>query len=285
LVNLSAMNYDIRPIHQYDEFKACERLQAEVLGFVDLEVAPYQLLHSFATSGGAVVGAFDAGELIGFVMGYTGLLDDGTPYHRSQRMAVQARYRGQGVGEALKRAQAGVAQRYGLRLMCWTYDPLRSLNAHLNIHKLGATSRRYIQNAYAATSAPRDAGVAIDRLWVEWVLGDDGRPTTDDGPDEGRGLSSIVHRPSVVLRDEGGLPGAPDLAAEAPVLAIQIPQDVDAVRASGVEQVVAWREATRAVFAHYFARGYRVVDFQRGQGYLLARRLYRAHLQSVGEAT
>src|SRR5689334_22591780 len=127
------MSYDIHTLTKYEEFKACERLQADVLGFEDLDVVPYQLLQSFATSGGAVIGAFGAKMLIGAVMGYTGLHANGTPYHRSQRLAVLPRYRGQGVGEALKRAQADLARSYKLDLMCWTYDPLRAINAQLNI--------------------------------------------------------------------------------------------------------------------------------------------------------
>ena len=148
------MDYDIYPVERYEDYKACERLQSDVFGYADIDVVPYQLLRSFATSGGAVIGAFDGGSLIGFVVGYTGLLDDGTPYHRSQRLAVLPGYRGQGVGETLKHAQADLARQRGLRLMCWTFDPLRSINAHLNIHKLGAISRRYMANAYAASSNP-----------------------------------------------------------------------------------------------------------------------------------
>ncbi len=166
------MSYRFRSVQTLDEYRACERLQAGVMGLADLEIIPYQILQSFAKSGGAVIGAFDDADLIGFVAGYTGLLEDGTPYHRSQRLAVAPEHRGQGVGEALKRAQADHVRRYGLRLMCWTFDPLLSRNAHLNLHKLGATSRRYIENAYAASSSRLNAGAPIDRLWVEWGFAD-----------------------------------------------------------------------------------------------------------------
>ncbi|MCL5998231.1 MAG: GNAT family N-acetyltransferase [Chloroflexi bacterium] len=259
------MTYNLRPVSTYEEFKACERLQADVLGYADLEIAPYQLLQSFATCGGAVIGAFDAGVLVGFVMGYTGLLEDGTPYHRSQRLAVLPSYRGQGVGEGLKRAQAALAVRYGLNLMCWTYDPLRSVNAHLNIHKLGAISQRYLEHAYAATSSPRDAGVAVDRLWVEWDLRNDERRANTE-------VSYAAAGPEcwqVVLHDADSAPSEPDLTAHTPVVVIQIPPDIDAVRALGAQRVADWRRATRAVFTHYLGRGYRVVDYRLGQGYIL----------------
>jgi chorismate synthase len=266
------MNYEIRPVDRYEDFKACERLQAEAFGYSDLEIVPYQILHSFATSGGIVLGAFDdesgdaSGAMIGCVMGYTGLLEDGTPYHRSQRMAITAAQRSRGVGEALKRAQADVARRYGLRLMCWTFDPLRSLNAHLNIHKLGCSVRRYIENAQAASSSPRNGGARIDRLWAEWRLGESTEHRVQNT--EHRTQNSA---PSIVLANEDGVPGMVDLATKAEAAVIQVPEDIDAVRARDAGLVQAWRDATRDTFNYYFARGYVVTDYVRGQGYVLTR--------------
>jgi predicted GNAT superfamily acetyltransferase len=144
--------------------------------------------------------------------------------------------------------------------MCWTYDPLRSANGHLNIHKLGASSRHYIANAYTATTSMRDAGVPIDRLWVEWDL-----------------TARHITRPTevtdavTVLRVEGQLPSEPDLFVDSPWITVQIPTDIDAVKAGGVEGVNAWRTATSAVFRSYFGRGYVVRDYVRGVGYVLSR--------------
>ena len=153
-----------------------------------------------------------------------------------------------------------MARRRGLKLMCWTYDPLRAVNAHLNIHKLGATSRRYIANAYAVSTSPRDTGAAIDRLWMEWDL---------TGRSRAQPLS--VEGAQVVLRDEGKGPSEPNLFADTPLVIVQIPPDIDAVRAARIEGVVAWRNATSVTFTHYFARGYVACDFLRSAGYVLSR--------------
>ena len=254
------MKYEMRSLSTYNEYKACEWLQGEVLGYDDIEILPYQILQSFVKSGGAVIGAFEGATLIGATIGYTGLTVNGAPYHRSQRLAVLPKYRGQGIGEALKAAQADLAHRYGLNLMCWTYDPLRSVNAHLNIHKLGVTSHRYITNAYAATTSKRDAGVPIDRLWVEWNL------TAHPGTRQTNAADAVV-----VLRANGPLPAEPNLASDAPKITVQIPPDIDAVKAEGIEGVIAWRAATSVVFKHYFACGYVVRDYLRGVGYVLTR--------------
>jgi len=253
------MNYDIRPLARYEEYKACERLQSEVMGLSDLDVAPYPLLQSFARAGGAVLGAFDGPNMVGCVFGYVGLSEDGVFYHRSQRLAVLPAYQGRGVGEALKRAQAGHALAHGLRLMCWTFDPLRARNAHLNLHKLGAMSRRYLPDAYAALGSARDAGAPIDRLWVEWRL---------DAAQSSRPLPDLDTAP-IALRNVQDRPSDLNLSVQADVVLAQIPDDIDAVRAGDMGLARAWREATRAVFTAYFARGYRAIDFIRRRGYVL----------------
>ncbi|HEY3340592.1 MAG TPA: GNAT family N-acetyltransferase [Anaerolineae bacterium] len=254
------MKYKLRSLSTYDEYKACERLQGEVLGYEDIEILPYQIMQSFVKAGGAVIGAFDGQALAGAAIGYTGLSENGVPYHRSQRLVVLPGYRGQGIGEALKLAQAELARRLGLTLMCWTYDPLRSVNAHLNVHKLGATSHRYIANAYSATTSKRDAGVPIDRLWVEWDL-------IKNHATRRAELTDAV----AVLRAEGQLPTEPNLSVDTARITVQIPSDIDAVKAGSDEGVSAWRKATSAVFSYYFARGYVVHDFLSGVGYVLSR--------------
>jgi predicted GNAT superfamily acetyltransferase len=227
------------------------------------------LLQSFARAGGAVIGAFDGPALVGCVFGYVGLSDDGMFYHRSQRLAVLPAYQGRGLGEALKRAQAAHALAHGLRLMCWTFDPLRARNAHLNLHKLGAMSRMYLPDAYAALSSARDAGAPIDRLWVEWAL---------DTPQAGRSLSGL-DAASIALRNNADRPADLNVSIRADVALIQIPDDIDAVRARDAGLARAWREATRQAFTAYFARGFQVVDFIRRRGYVLTTRL--SHLATA----
>ena len=73
-------------------------------------------------------------------------------------------------------------------------------------------------------------------------------------------------------------PGAPELHLSAPALRVAIPTDLDAVMQADLNTAVAWREATRAVFAHYLENGYEVRYFRRGaptSWYGLARRTDR----------
>ncbi len=254
------MDIELRSLSLYEEFKSAERVQAVAFGFEPLDIVPYMLMQSFATSGGIVVGAFDAEQMTGVVMGYTGLLRDGTPYHRSQRLAVLPEYRGQGIGIALKLKQAELARQRGLNQMRWTFDPLRAVNANLNIHKLGATSSSYMARYYAAPSGKRDAGTSIDRLLVEWDLGRAMRDNPAIWPESAQ----------TVVYNERGVPSQPELKMQPGEVIIQIPDDIDAVRDNDPDGVAKWRQATASAFQFYFAHGYRVVDYMRHRGYLLS---------------
>jgi predicted GNAT superfamily acetyltransferase len=83
---------------------------------------------------------------------------------------VLAEYRNAGLGRRLKLAQREDAIARGFDLMEWTFDPLEIKNAHLNIARLGAISRRYKADFYGPSSSPLQGGLPTDRLYAEWWL-------------------------------------------------------------------------------------------------------------------
>jgi predicted GNAT superfamily acetyltransferase len=95
---------------------------------------------------------------------------NGHPYLHSHMLAVLPEYRNAGLGRRLKLAQRDDALARGFDLMEWTYDPLEIKNAHLNIARLGAISRRYKPDFYGPSSSPLQGGLPTDRLYAEWWL-------------------------------------------------------------------------------------------------------------------
>jgi predicted GNAT superfamily acetyltransferase len=85
-------------------------------------------------------------------------------------LAVRNTYRNLGLGRKLKLAQRDDALQRGFELMEWTFDPLEIKNAHLNIVRLGAITRRYSVNHYGYSSSPLQGGLPTDRLVAEWWL-------------------------------------------------------------------------------------------------------------------
>jgi predicted GNAT superfamily acetyltransferase len=149
---------------------AAVRLYRAVFGLPDGDPAfTPKLLAAMQRNGGSALGAFDEdGRLVGFTYGFVGL-DDGGPYHYSQTAAVDPRAQGRGVGRRLKRAQAEVALRTGVRTMRWSYDPLQARNAHFNLDVLGATGRWFHRDCYDMD----DRYGRTDRVVVEWRLAGD----------------------------------------------------------------------------------------------------------------
>jgi len=220
----------VRLCEGLNEFRACVALQREIWGEADLEIVPDTILVVAAHTGGQILGAFDGGRLIGFTLSMPGLRN-GAPYLHSHMTGVLAEYRDSGVGRMLKLLQREEALSRNIRLIEWTFDPLEMRNAHFNLNRLGAISRRYLPNLYGITSSPLHRGLATDRLLAEWHL---------DSP-----------RVMAALNGELASPESAD--------SIEIPSSLEHWKSNDREQVENLQAVVRAKFAEEFARGYAAV--------------------------
>jgi predicted GNAT superfamily acetyltransferase len=150
----------LRELTEPDEFQRCLALQHEGFGWTDIELMPMRFFIVSRHIGGLVLGAFEQSTLIGFLSAIPGVRD-GKPYWHSHMLAVAASHRDSGIGTQLKLAQKDHALQRGIHLIEWTFDPLVSRNAYLNIEKLGVIVRRYFPSFYGDDS---------DRLIAEWWL-------------------------------------------------------------------------------------------------------------------
>lgn len=192
-----APDITIRPLHSIDEFRRCVQITREVWADSDLETEPYITFVVADHTGGQVLGAFDGDTMVGFTKAFVGLRDH-TPYLHSHMAAVLPSHRDRRVGRQLKLAQREDALRRDIRLIEWTFDPLETKNAHFNINRLGAISRRYIPNFYGVTTSPLHRGLPTDRLLVEWHL--DSRrviAAINDLSPEPRECPAHVHLPNL----------------------------------------------------------------------------------------
>lgn len=272
---------EIRPLESWEEYRACERLQRRVWGADFREVAPASLLKVGRRIGGVASGAFgaDDGELAGFVFGLTGL-EDGRPIHWSHMLAVREDRRGEGIGRRLKEHQRRLLLDRGVDTVFWTFDPLVAANAHFNLNRLGVRVVDYVPRMYGDTESELHRGIDTDRLVVAWDLAayEPGAAAADREAGSAAG-------PDLA----GGPPGAPPSgAAEAddgprsttggdppPVVRVDVPADILAVRSRDPAEAARWREQTRGAFLSRLGSGYRVTGFVPGADrghYLLTRR-------------
>src|SRR5713226_8914162 len=171
--SINDRRFFIRDVESDAEYHEIEDIQKEAWGFNDLDTVPAATLIATQHAGGIVLGAFEGDRMIGFAYAFPALEQARVSMH-SHMLAVKPAYRNFQAGFYLKLAQRERALAMGLDEITWTFDPLQSLNAHLNFTKLGVISSRYIVNFYGeASSSPLHTGFGTDRLWVRWLLKSD----------------------------------------------------------------------------------------------------------------
>ncbi len=260
----------IRDIETTPELRAVEDMQREVWGIPDLDVVPLAHLIAVKTAGGVLIGAFDAGVLVGFVYGFPGI-ENGEQTHHSHMLAVSKDHRGAHIGERLKLAQREQVLRQGVKVISWTFDPLRSKNAYLNFRKLGVTCEQYFVDFYGYDAASFLHRNGTDRFWVTWRLDSPSVFARIERSEQAQTLTADMPILAVGEREQPILQMPVEFSE---TLAIEIPADISSVEERSQQLAIEWRRTARQAFTTALDRGYTVVDFVRGEGkgsYILTR--------------
>jgi predicted GNAT superfamily acetyltransferase len=167
---------EIREVSSMKEYDACIKLQREVFGLPDLEISPRRHLIVSREAGGWTLAAFKDGKIIGFVH-HLAAVRGAEIFGYSHMMAVAADYQNFGVGAKLKWAQRERALAEGRDFIKWTFEPLRSRNAHFNLNRLGVVIRDFAVNFYGTDYVTNPveklagiSGMDSDRLFASWEL-------------------------------------------------------------------------------------------------------------------
>ena len=268
----------IRELTTIDDCRAVAALEREVWGYTDAEdVVPPPVLIVSVRRGGILLGAFDAaGAMKGFVYSIPSV-KDGRLAQWSHMLGVTKDARDAGLGLRLKLAQRDRSLAMGVDLVEWTYDPLQALNAHLNFAKLGVVVEEYEENIYGESSSPLHSGSPTDRFVAEWKLTAPHVERRIAGGGVGVMRDASVAQAPLVNPSRPAAPwlapGAANLGLDAPRLLVEIPVGYAEMQLQNAPLALEWRMAIRAIFQHYFSRGYRVVDFflsrEAGRGHYL----------------
>lgn len=261
----------IRLLETPDDMSLVEDLQRAVWPGSETDVVPAHMLITAIHNGGLVFGAFLENKMVGFLFGFPGLEttpDGPRPKHCSHMMGVHPDYRDGGLGFALKRAQWQMVRHQGLDHVTWTYDPLLSRNAYLNIARLGAVCNTYRRSEYGDMRDGLNAGLPSDRFQVDWWLNT--RRVESRLGKRPRGTLKLdnfsladlqpLYTPLIETSD---LPRPPETFSPlSDRLALaEIPADFPALKEADFPLARDWRFFSREVFETAFHAGYIITDF------------------------
>jgi predicted GNAT superfamily acetyltransferase len=266
-MDMTASSLSIRLLDTIEELTMVRELEKIIWG--PEESVPVEQTITAVKHGGMVIGAFAGERLIGFQYSFAGF-DGKKAYLCSHSLGIHPDYRVSGIGEKIKRVQRREAIHKGYDLITWTYDPLETVNGNLNIKKLGAICKTYIENCYGEMKDQLNAGVPSDRFQVEWWITSDHvmdilQKKTDHARYSER-FPTCIH---VTTNDQGfAVPVEVDLTLDrcAGKLFVPVPAAFQKLKKQDIHLAVEWRLKTRAVFSHYLKKGWMVREFVKHDG-------------------
>ena len=252
----------IRDFESHADRAQCVELQELTWGRGFTEKVPAAMLLVAQKTGGVTAGAFDdAGTMLGYVFGVTGI-KQGKLIHWSDMLAVRPEAQGLHLGERLKEYQRDKCRAMGIETMYWTYDPLVARNAHLNLNRMRARVDEFVVAMYGEeTNSPLQGDMPTDRFVIAWAI---------DPAQSAEPLDALPDALALAVGEdasEGELVDALNVG-------VRVPRDITALAAADISTARRWRFATRRAFSHYLPRGYHVRGFvadSTGGTYLLTR--------------
>lgn len=258
---VAALPVEFRELTRVEDLRLVQEMERHVWGLDDIDISPVLLLVALVKSGALLLGAFHDDRLRGFAFSVPGDRG-GQRLHWSHMTGVDSSLRSSGLGTQIKIEQARRVAARGYRRIQWTYDPLQSVNAHLNLVKLGARASEYSQHVYGDSASDLHRGAPTDRFIATWDLDDAGMPVRSPL------LARAEHERAEAAGEvttEGGWDVYRPLASlpDALVIRVPVPARFSSMLQDAPDLALAWRLQTRQQFEDLFARGYEAVGFRR----------------------
>lgn len=232
------------------ELEDMQALERAVWG---METIPVHQTFTAAKNGGLILGAYVDGEIAGVSYGFPGFRN-GQTYLCSHILGIHLDFQKQGIGRLLKEEQRRAALALGYSLITWTFDPLLSVNAYLNLHHLRGMASFYSENLYGEMDDRLNQGLPSDRFTVEWWI---------DSEHVTAGHQWFQDLP---LAEEKILRQADSVAVDQhQTWFVPIPIDFQMVKANDPNRALEWRLKTRAIFQTLLKADYVGVDVKRAR--------------------
>jgi len=250
-------NLTIRKLETNEEMGRVQTLEQKVWG---IHPIPTHQTYTAVKNGGLMLGAFSGEEIVGFSYAFPGF-SKGKTYLCSHMLGIHPDYRSIGIGKLLKEEQRRFALEMGYDLITWTFDPLESRNAYLNMSKLYGICDTYLENCYGEMEDGLNKGLPSDRLQMEWWISSE-RVDKKWTPQ----IAAYV-RPFTVECSTQGNPMIEAESGKIPTnsegIEVPVPEDFQLIKKTEPRLALDWRLKIRTVLQTLFDAGYAAVGVKR----------------------
>ncbi|UTR09012.1 GNAT family N-acetyltransferase [Evansella sp. LMS18] len=244
----------IRELMEVEEMIHVQGLEELVWG---MDPVPYHQTFTAVKNGGIMLGAFKNNTLAGFLYSFPGFHEEKGTYLYSHMLGIHPEHRRAGLGEKLKRHQRELALKKGYRLITWTFDPLESVNAYLNLTKLRAIGAQYMENYYGNLDDSLNRGLPSDRFLAEWHIDSPhAESVVAAKADTAEGcllLDTKINSAGFAVPVETSVAEEGDAAA---CYLAAIPNNFQVIKKEDSSLAAEWRMRTRKIISSLISSGY-----------------------------
>jgi predicted GNAT superfamily acetyltransferase len=260
---------EVRRLEDIGAIQAAVALLTDIWGPGDL--IGVATLKAMAHSDNYVFGAFLGPEMVGAIVGFVGLTDDGEIQLHSHILGVASSAQGRNVGFALKEHQRSWALAREIKTITWTYDPLVCRNAYFNISKLGASVTDYYTDFYGRMEDGINGGDETDRALAVWHLESDRAISASLGSAPGPNAEELRQAGAEILLEVGEGESPIERPATSNRLLVGLPRDIVDLRQRDPELARRWRLALRDALGGALNNGHVTTALVQPGFYLLER--------------
>ncbi len=247
--------FEIRELKTPDEIKKCIDLQGEIWGLDELgKMSPITLeaMVSEEPKTGIVLGGFLHDEMIAIQI-IMSTLEPHTVY--LHMLGVLKKYRNLHIGYHMQEHLFEILRKWNINKGLWTYEPLEGRNANNYLNKSGARVIKYLAGHFRVNDK-MSGGMPIDRFLTVVHLDD-------------KFHTSKLHERHPVLSLNEALQKIPiakaDFLPETDEVLVEIPDDLQQLKTTNMEEAIKFRFDTRKIFTEYLNnRGFFAENFYTG---------------------
>lgn len=223
-----------------------------------MEPIPIHQTYTALNNGGIILCAYAHDQMIGYSYSFAGFHNNQS-YLCSHMLGILPQYRQKGLGERMKLKQAEIARKIGYSKITWTYDPLESRNAYVNIHKLQAIGAHYKENHYGDLNDALNQGLPTDRIVIEWFLN---RKLERNNYENGSSKRNKSNQLITISLDQPMISNNfyKDLT-KSDHWVVPIPNNFQGLKKQNIKLAKIWRYTIRQVFLKLFSLGFIATDF------------------------